>query len=289
MSAQPVAKPGARGRLRPGSALGRVLLAPGLVLGLWALQLVAAKLLAGPARAAARASMGPWTYLLDGHLLRAASELTQLQPGVAAALGATVLSSLAFGAVFWLLLSPAPLARFAGERSPTWLLVACARNLPAMLVQTVYSLVLRALCLALAGFGLLELGAPWIPVAALLAAFPVLVLDRARAAVVLEDQRPLHIMTFLRAIPHVARRPLWWLFGTLLELLKLGVAVATVLLVFAAGPAPSAIWVARAAGLVTMLLGLWRIGLAAEDSVRRGPGPAPEPAPPADPRAELPS
>lgn len=261
-------------RLRPGSALLRVILAPGLVLALWVLQLVAAKLFAGPARAAAGASMRAWTYRPDGHLLRAAVELLQLQPGVAAAIGVAVMSSLAFGTVFWLVLSPVPLARFAGERSPTWLLVACARNLPAMLVQTVYGLILRALCLGLAGLGLAKLGAPWIPVAALLAVFPVLVLDCARASVVLEDQRPMHIKTFLRAIPRVARRPLWWLLGTLLELLKIGVAMATVLLVISAGPAPSAIWVARAAGLVTLMLGLWRIGLAADDSLGRGPAPA---------------
>src|SRR5690606_36431973 len=108
------------------------------------------------------------------------------------------------------------------------------------------------------------LGVAGTPVLLLIASFPILVLDRARAAVVLDGERAYHPKTFARALAYVARRPLWWLSGTLIEALKIGVGVAALMLVFAADFAGGSIWLARVGGLLAVALGLWRVSLAVD-------------------------
>lgn len=260
-------------RVRPWQALRRVLVAPGFVLVLWLAQLGFAKLLAGPGRAAASTAMRGLVWFDDGHLLRAMAELIADNPAIIAAISMGLLAATILAGLFSLLAAPAILSRLDGERSLAWLLAACGRELPAVTVQTLYGLVFRGLGLGLAAVPLSLLGPVGLVIALPLAAFPVLVLDRARAAVVLDDERPFHPMTFLRAIAQVARRPGWWLLGTLLETLKLGLALATVALILAAGPSEAAIWFARGASLLTLLFGLWRVSLAVD--TRRGGQSAP--------------
>ena len=123
-------------------------------------------------------------------------------PFVAAALGL----ALSVGA------APAIITWLAGERSLARVFAAVGRDLPAMAVQTIYGLLLRAVCTGLAALPLAGLGpsglsnALLLALALLLGGFPILVLDRARVAVVLDDERRFHPMTFLRAIAHVATR-----------------------------------------------------------------------------------
>lgn len=259
-------------RTRPWPALVRVLSAPGFVLALWAAQLVLAKLLASPAAAAARAGMRNDVWIDDGHRLRAVVELLVDEPGIAAAIVMSLATSAILASVFSLIASPAIIAWLAGERSLARVLATVGRELPAMVVQTIYGLVFRAVCtgLAAASMMLLDSSEPSIALvlALLLAAFPILVLDRARVAVVLDDERRYHPMTFLRAIAHVATRPLWWLAGSAIEVAKLCVAIGALLLVIEAGPESTGIWVARAAGLATLILGLWRVALAVDDQTR---------------------
>lgn len=259
--------PRLRRRTRPWAALRRVLVAPGFVLALWAVQLLFAKLLAGPAAAAAAASMRGAVWVDDGHLIRALAELLSDHPGVIAAISMSVAASAVLAGLFSVVAAPAIVTRLAGERSLALVGWAVGRELPAMAVQTGYGLVFRAVCTGLAALPITWLGPGGLPFALVLAGFPILVLDRARVAVVLADERRFHPMTFLRAIGHVAKRPLWWLCGAAIEGLKLGLAIGAVLLVIEAGAAggASAIWVARAAGLATLLLGLWRVALAVED------------------------
>ncbi|PRP94037.1 hypothetical protein ENSA5_41490 [Enhygromyxa salina] len=249
----------------PLRALARVVMAPGFVLALWAAQLLLAKLLAGPGRAAAEAAMRNFTWFDDGHRLRAVTELLIEEPAVAAAIATSLSASAVLAAVFSVVAAPPILTRLDGERSLAWIFGSAGRELPAMVVQSGYGLVFRALCTSLAAVPVALLGAGGLPLALLLASFPLLVLDRARAAVVLDDARPLHPMTFLRAIGHVAKRPLWWLSGALIESLKLAVVVGALALVIQAGPSPGGIWVARAAGLAGLIFGLWRVALAVED------------------------
>jgi hypothetical protein len=251
-------------RTRPALALLRVLRAPGFVLGLWVAQLSFAKLLAAPTRAAAAAGMRGNTWFNDGHRLRAMAELLIQEPSVAATIVAALSASAILAGVFSVVAAPVILTRLGGDRSLSGMLGAAGAKLPAMLVQTGYGLVFRALCTGLAAIPAMLLGGGGVPLVLLLGSFPILVLDRARAAVVLEGERPYHPKTFLRALVFVGKRPLWWLAGTVIEALKLGVAVAALMLVISADGLASDIWVARGAGLLALLLGLWRISLAVQ-------------------------
>jgi hypothetical protein len=253
-----------RTRTRPLLALRRVVIAPGFVLALWGAQLLLAKLLSGPGRAAAEAGMRRWTWFDDRHRVRAIVELLADEPAIAAAITSSVISAAVLAAIFSVLAAPAILTRLAGQRSLAWILGATGRELPAMLVQTSYGLVLRGICLGLAGACAAMLGPSALPLILLLSSFPILALDRARAAVVLDDARPYHPLTMLRAIGHVAVRPLLWVSGTVIETLKLVVVIGALVLLIEAGPGPIGIWVARAAGLAAVVLGLWRVALAVE-------------------------
>jgi hypothetical protein len=253
-------------RTRIGPALRRVVFVPGFVLALWAAQLLLAKLLAGPAAAAAEAGMRGGVWFDDGHPIRAVAELMIDQPGIAAAITMSLAASAVLGGLFSVVAAPAIITRLAGERSLAQVFAAVGRELPAMVVQTGYGLVFRAACTGLAALPITWLGPSGLVFALVLTGFPILVLDRARVAVVLDDERRFHPMTFLRAIGHVAKRPLWWLVGSAIEAAKLSLAIGALLLVIAAGPeGVTGIWVARAAGLATLILGLWRVALAVED------------------------
>jgi hypothetical protein len=257
-------------RARMGPALLRVVTTPGFVLGLWAVQLLIAKLLAAPAAAAAKAGMRGGVWIDDGHRIRALIELMVDEPGIAAAITMSLATSAVLAGLFSILAAPAIITWLAGDRSLARAFAASGRDLPAMAVQTGYGLVFRAVCTGLAALPVMWLGVSGLPLALLIGGFPILVLDRARVAVVLDDERRFHPMTFLRAIGHVASRPLWWLAGSAIEAAKLTLAIMGLLLVIRAGPDGAGIWVARAVGLTTLILGLWRTALAVEDSCGGG-------------------
>jgi hypothetical protein len=252
-------------RTRPALALRRVLRAPAFVLCLWVAQLLFAKLLAAPTRAAADAGMRANAWFDDGHRLRAVAELLIHEPAVAATIVVALSASAILAGLFSVVAAPVILTRLSGERSWSAILGAAGAKLPAVLVQTGYGLVFRALCTGLAAAPAM-LGPGAVPLVLLIGSFPILVLDRARAAVVLEGERPYHPKTFLRALVFVGKRPLWWLSGTIIEALKLGVGVAALMLVISAdGFSSGHIWAARGAGLLALLLGLWRVSLAVAD------------------------
>ena len=250
-----------KSRTRPARALSRVLRAPAFVLGLWVLQLLIAKLLAAPARSAARAGMRGHAWFEDGHRLRAMTELFTDEPSVVATIAAALTTSAILAGLFSVIAAPVILVRLAGARTWSTVLSRAVTKLPAVLVQTGYGLVFRALCTGLAAIPATLIGAGAVPLVLLIGSFPILVLDRARAAVVLEDERPYHPKTFLRAIIHVAKRPLWWSSGTVIEALKIGVGVVALMMVIQADMA-GGVWWARVAGLLAVVLGLWRVSLA---------------------------
>ncbi len=262
---------------RPLRALRRVLVAPLFVLVLWAMQMLVARLLAAPVRIIGTARMGQWSWFDDGHRVRAVIELIQSEPPLAAMIATSVLTSAVIGAIVSVLVAPAVLVRLGWQGEPSRpprgeLARATGRYLPAMLVQTGYGLVTRAAFGGLAAIPSATLGPAGLPLTLAIAAIPVLVLDRARAAVVLEDAAPYHPRTHLRALVHVLRRPLWLLTGALLEGAKLIVGI--VALLFVVSPAGvelggGAVWVARLGGLLALIFGLWRVGLAVEDSRAR--------------------
>lgn len=258
---------------RPVRALVRVVQAPGLLLALWIGQLLFAWLLSSPVRAVTAAAMGPFTWFDDGHRLRALAELLIDDAAVAAVIASTLASSAMLAVAFAILVGPAVITRLRGSAPVAELGRASGQHLAAMIVQTLYNLVPRAVfgglaaaTLALAGPRTLPFALPF---AVLFAALPTLVLDRARVAVVLEQDRPLHPKTQLRALVHVLRRPSWVLIGALLDSLQVAVGIAA--LVFVISPTgiamgAGALWVARLTGLIAISFGLWRIALAVEDS-----------------------
>jgi hypothetical protein len=250
---------------RPGRALLRVLGAPAFVLTLWILQMVFAKLLAGPARAAAETAMRQRFWFDDGHRLRAVVELVADDPAILAAMASALTTSAILAAVFSIVAAPAILLRLDSKRSLAELLSAVGSWLPAMLTQTGYGLVFRAILTGLAAIPAAWLGPKAAPLVLLIASFPIAVLDRARTAVVLDGERRYHPRTFLRAIVHVGRRPLWWLGAAVIEAAKLGIGVAALLLVIQADFAGGSLWLARVAGLLAVIFGLWRVALAVED------------------------
>ncbi len=266
-------------RTRPGRALMRVARAPGLLLGLWILQLVLAWLLSAPVRMVGKAAMGPFTWFDDGHRLRALAELLIDDQAVAAVITASLASSALLAVVISILVGPAVITRLHARTSPAELGRATGQHLGAMVVQALYALIPRAVLGGLAGLALSLLGPGGLPLALVLATLPTLVLDRARVAIVLEHARPFHPMTHLRALAHVLRRPLWLFSGALLDGLRIVIGIGA--LVFVISPAGialggGALWVARLAGLLALALGLGRISLAVDNA---------EPAEPAEPPA----
>ena len=256
----PTPKPVAR--CRPLAALGRVLRAPALIALLWVLQLALAKLAAMAPRAAATAAMGDWRWFDDGHRMRALVELFADNPAVIAAVVGSLMSTTIIAAVFSVVTAPAIIARLDARRRFTELCGSCARYLGPMLAQSGYGLIFRALCTGLAVLPATLIGPGALPLFFLFAAFPVLVLDRARTAVVLEEARAYHPMTFLRAIVDVARRPLWWLSGALIDTAKNAVGIAALLFIVSHDLGAAGIWIARLAGLLALMLGMWRVSLA---------------------------
>jgi hypothetical protein len=255
-------------RTRPARALSRVVRAPGLLLALWIGQLLFAWLLAFPVRMVGEAAMGPFTWFDDGHRLRALAELLIDQPEIAAVISASMLSSAMLAVVFAILVGPAVITRLHGRAGIAELGRATGQHLGAMVVQTLYGLVPRAVFGGLAG-ALLMAGPAALAPALLLAALPTLVLDRARVAIILEGERPLHPKTHLRALVHVLKRPLWMFSGALLDVLPIAVGIAALMFVISpAGVAMGggALWVARLAGLLALALGLWRISLAVDNA-----------------------
>lgn len=240
-----------------------------MLLGLWIGQLLFAWLLSFPVRMVGEAAMGPFTWFDDGHRLRAMAELLIDDPAVAAVIAASLASSAMLAVVFAIVVGPAVITRLHGPASAAEIGRATGQHLGAMTVQTLYGLIPRAVFGGLAVGTLAVTGPGGFALALLLFAVPTLVLDRARVAIVLEQDRPLHPKTHLRALAHVLRRPLWMFSGALIDGLQIAVGIAA--LAFVISPAGvamggGALWVARLAGLLALTLGLWRISLAVEDA-----------------------
>src|SRR5690606_4365526 len=165
----PTSKP----RTRPARALLRVIRAPGLVVALWLLQILLAKLLAAPIRGAAKLAMSGKTWFDDGHRLRAVVELLIDEPAIMATVTTALSTSAILAGLFSVVAAPAILTRLGGERSLSAMLAAVGARLSAMLVQTGYGLVFRALCTGLAAILATLIGGGAVPLVLLIASFPI--------------------------------------------------------------------------------------------------------------------
>lgn len=244
-------------------ALRRVWSAPWLWLGIGMAQLALAAALAVPLRVVLRAAMGPFTITGEARLLGAMAELVTRHPTVVAALLTALAGAAALAALLAPLFAGAAIRRLAGPCPKGEQARATVLHYPAALVIGLYGLVLRVLLAFIAA----ALGTvhPGLQLAALIAAlsFTALVVDLARARVVLAGARGLHPRTFIRAMAS-AFRPALWLRSGLLSglhwLLTLGMLLTAVHgLDTAWSP-----WALRGLALLATFIALWRLAVAVE-------------------------
>lgn len=253
------------------SALRRVLRVPGLWLGLCALHLGAAWLLAQPIAAAIRAVLAGRVWGHPDRLLAALAELLAAHPAIVAVGSVALLASAAFGAGLALLVRGGVLQRLddaspAGTRAWAEFGRASLGHLPALALIGLYGLLLRLaltfVANALSGaHALLEL-----VLIALLMTFSTCAGDLASARRVLHGQRGVDPREYLRTCLDVARRPRLWLASGLLTLARWAVAgLVIVAAVHGVGEAWST-WVARLLACVAVFLALWRSAVAVRAS-----------------------
>lgn len=250
-------------------SLRRVLRVPALWLGLCALHLGAAWLLARPIAAAVAAAMGNHVWGHPDRLLAALAELFGASPAIVAVAASAAIASAAFGAglallvrggVFQRLGDPAPAGAWAefGRASLGHLPVLALIGLYGLVLRLALSFVANAVAGAHALVELIALG--------LLLTFAACAGDLAAARRVLHGQRGVHPREYLRACLDVARRPRLWLASGALTLARWAVAGAVIVVaVHGVGEAWS-IWSARALACVAVFLALWRSAVAVEAS-----------------------
>ncbi len=250
------------------SALRRVLTAPGLIVAVVAVQLLAAAAIGSVVRAGVGAAMGRWTILADGHLFYALFELLVEHPGPAAAARELLAGSTVLALVVWTVIAAGVLRRLDGPARLSELAAATVRGFPGVLVVSLWHLVPRAVILAAAGaltakllgaqtWGLLGIA---LTVAAL--GYATCALDLARAAVVLHGAPRFHPRTALRAYLRAARRPGVLLPSMLLSAGQWGLVAAIVAVAVAGAGSPWTIWLARALSVLAVILGLTRMAVA---------------------------
>lgn len=256
------------------NALRRVLRVPGLWLGLCALQLGIAWLLAQPVAAAVRTAMGARVWTHPDRLIAAFAELLGQSPAIVAVFVAAAAASAALGAGLALLVRGGVLLRLhdasdRGTRAWAEFGRASLGNLPVLALIGLYGVLLRLaltfVANALSGsHALVEL-----VVLVVLLTFATCAGDLAAARRVLHGERGVHPRDYLRACVDVARTPRLWLASGALSLTRWAVAAAIVLVaVHGVGEAWSS-WAARGLACVAVFLALWRVAVAVEASQRR--------------------
>lgn len=239
--------------------LMRVLETPGLWLGTWLGLVLGASLLGWIVQLVVAAAVMPFGALEPSHLIYGLLEVLGEHRGTAA----TVLAALAVGgalsAMIWLLLAPVIIARLAHEGSWSQVGSRALRGLPAVLVQTLWHGVLRALLVlavllsvqplpAVVGWGLLGLCWLWCTVA----------LDAARVAVMEQAAAPLHVRSAAQGFVYTIRRPALLLPCALMSLGQLAITVTSLWLALA-GMADGTSWGPRGLAALSVGLGLWRV------------------------------
>lgn len=256
-------------------ALRRVWSAPWLWLGIGMAQLALAAALAVPLRVVLRAAMGPFTISGEARLLGALAELVTRHPTVVAALLTALAGAAALAALVAPLFAGAAIRRLAGPCPKGEQARATVLHYPAALVIGGYGLILRVLLAFIAA----ALGTvhPSLQLVALVAtlSFSTLVVDLARARVVLTGARGLHPRTFIHAMIHAARSPALWLRSGLLSGLHWLITFAMLLTaVHGLGTAWSP-WALRGLALLATFIALWRLAVAVQHVATTTAEPAP--------------
>lgn len=181
--------------------------------------------------------------------------------------GTSIVLSLIVGgivaALAWTLLSPLLIARLGGRRPWSELGGRALSKLPAVVVQSLWHLVLRAVLVLAVALSTPE-PAQWITV--LLAWLLMgVALDATRVAVVEHDASPYHPRTAWRGLVRAVRRPGLMLPCVLLGLVQLALSL-TILWLALSGYGQGSHWPARLLSLLSVGVGLWRLGVVVEDA-----------------------
>jgi len=245
------------------SALGRVLRAPGLWLGLWALHVALAKALAAPVVASIGAALQPYDFTDRGALLPALAELLVAQPPVVVAFAAAWIASWLIGGLLQLALAGGIIRRLAGPATIAEMAAVSARHLPQFVVLGLYCWVPRALVLGFVLADPLEIGAiPRLLIGGLGLAICAHALDLARARVVLCGGGAYHPRATLVAFSAALSGGRRSLVAVLLWLVAAGLTVAALATVSRGLGYGWMIWAARSIAALGVGLGLWRIAIA---------------------------
>lgn len=243
--------------------LRRLLANPGLWIGTWIGLVLGAALVGGLVRAIVASAVVPFGVLHPGRVLYGLAEILAEHPAVATTVVVGIVSSAVLSGLAWLLLSPLCIARLAGRPWPE----AAARamqTLPAILVQSLWHLVLRIVVL----LALLLTVQPLPPLVAwpLMAVGWVMMgvaLDITRVSVCEHDAAPFHIRSTWRGVVQAVRRPGLTLPCALLSIGQLLLAGGLLWLALV-GLESGSTWLPRLITLVSVGLGLGRIATVVE-------------------------
>ncbi len=246
--------------------LRRLLGAPGWWLGAWLGVAAIAGVVGAQVQVLAAAAVGPFDVLDLERALFGIVDVLRIDRAVGPGLVVTVLAGGLVAGVAWLVLSPLVIARLAGHRGRELGAQAVA-GLPGVLVQSAWHVLLRGGLMVVVGLSLRPLpdAVGWVSgtLAWLVAG---VALDATRVAVVEREAARWHIKTAWRGLVHVVRRPSVLVPGVLLGLGQLATSGAILWLALA-GLGTGSIWAARLLTLVSVGLGLWRLGIVVEDAL----------------------
>lgn len=246
------------------TALRRVVRAPGLIAVVGAISLLLAWHVGGMVRAAGAAAMTDYAWPDDGHVMYAVLELFATHPGTAAVAARGLLAAGLLWIAVQALLQGAMVRRLSGSASAADVAAAGVRFAPGVCVQTGWTLLVRALPLALVGLAAGALPPLALALSLAVGAAGTVVADVARARVVLAGAHPFHPRTTLVALRTVFTRPRLLATATTIAIVQMLLPPLVFAAVFTDVGGGAAIWIGRALVLVGTVFGLWRIALAVE-------------------------
>lgn len=246
----------------------RVLGAPALWLGCWVALAAMAWVVGGQVTFLVAAAVGPYDALDLERVLFGLGDVLHVHPELMTGIATAVLAGGLASTIGWLVASPVVIARLAGRTELRDVGATALAGLPAVAVQSLWHGVLRAVLVAavlLSAQPLPEwilavlVGLVWLAAG--------VALDATRVSVIEGDAAPWHVKTAWRGFVRVARRPRVLVPGVLLGVGQLLVSAAIVWLALR-GLGSGGVWGARLLALVSVGLGLWRVGIVVEDADR---------------------
>lgn len=249
-------------------ALRRVLRAPGVLAVVWLLHVAIAATIGLVVHAAIDEAIRPHAIADDGRRLFALLDVLQDHKSVVAAFSTATVAAAVGAALSWTLLSGLLVTRLSGERRRDVVIERFVATLPAVIVQSGWHLVLRALLVfaVLAIAGSLPRFLSW-PLLVLAWTISIVALDRVRAEVVLGDARRYHPRTAAAALLAVVRTPRAFAGPVLLAVVQLALLVAVPYAAVAMLGRPLVPAATRGLALLATFVGLWRLSAVVGRSV----------------------